>query len=820
MRIVAFERLSKLFSSSSEAPGIERKRGRQVLEESSSQPVGWLIVFLLAMVLYATIWSLQLAVTEPSLGFLTIDTALGLALGIFLARRRLSRWLSHGIALIGALLLAYWHGTSYYQSGASLTERLTFWFSTLFSGGVSNDNTTFVFFISFVAILLAYSSAWLVYRTRRPWLVVAANAVVLLISMNGASQTLVFFFVIFVLASLLLLLRLNLNEWMVRWQRQGLRFADDLGWDVMQAGAFISIGILLFAWILPATYIDPTLAQVWNAQNGPISQVTNAWNRLFAIQAGGGDPGRGNFQGNLVLGGNPNLSDEIVFTVESESGAPPYLAFVSYDVYDHGQWSISQADVTRDAIKENTILAPKAEIVRTVELSITVQNPPAMEHSYIPAPYELISTSLPARILFGKGGDPIAWLSTRDTLPAGITYQIISAISGADTETLKSVPLPVDAPPYMIDDGLYGSEPPITAYEAALLDTYLQLPENLDPRITALAEEQAGAEQTMYEKVEALERFLRSNYQYSVNISPPGDGQDPVSWFLFDERKGFCNYYSSAMVLMARSLGIPARVAVGYRQGTSNEGTYSIRGKDAHSWVQVYFAGYGWVDFEPTAAFPAFDRPAPADVQNDDAVATPETGDANVPLPTTPFEPGMILDEGNGDGEAPGSAQTSLNQTIIALSGSFLLLVICSMVIVSVWWRRLFQRHSLAVQVYGRIYTLASLAGIRWQSSQTPHEYLEQLAATALRDPEYATTLKRLEDIYVRECWADPDSPEHPQRNGDSRELPLIWHRLRQRLLLYVLQHPRFLSWLPLLVRRLIVSLWEKMRSRKYEEDL
>src|SRR6185369_13782652 len=104
----------------------------------------------------------------------------------------------------------------------------------------------------------------------------------------------------------------------------------------------------------------------------------------------------------------------------------------------------------------------------------------------------------------------------------------------------------------------------------------------------------------------ALQNALRE-YPYSLKLPPPPEDQDLVDAFLFTIKTGYCDYYASAMVVMARSLGIPARLAVGYRTGTydAEANAYRVSLADAHSWPELYFAGYGWIPFEPTGAFPA-----------------------------------------------------------------------------------------------------------------------------------------------------------------------------------------------------------------------
>jgi transglutaminase-like putative cysteine protease len=93
-------------------------------------------------------------------------------------------------------------------------------------------------------------------------------------------------------------------------------------------------------------------------------------------------------------------------------------------------------------------------------------------------------------------------------------------------------------------------------------------------------------------------------YPYSLEVTGPPPNVDPVAYFLFELQAGYCDYYASAMVVMARSLGLPARMGVGYLAQPADEaGVQTIRQLHGHSWAEIYFAGVGWVEFEPTGSF-------------------------------------------------------------------------------------------------------------------------------------------------------------------------------------------------------------------------
>jgi protein-glutamine gamma-glutamyltransferase len=129
---------------------------------------------------------------------------------------------------------------------------------------------------------------------------------------------------------------------------------------------------------------------------------------------------------------------------------------------------------------------------------------------------------------------------------------------------------------------------------------YLGLPPFLDPRIRALAADVTASAPSNYARARAIETYLSSNLGYTLDL--PGEETDPLAHFLFERKKGHCEYFASSMAIMLRTLNIPARVVNGFRGGEYNDvnHTYIIRARDAHSWVEVYFPEYGWMTFDPT----------------------------------------------------------------------------------------------------------------------------------------------------------------------------------------------------------------------------
>ncbi len=139
-----------------------------------------------------------------------------------------------------------------------------------------------------------------------------------------------------------------------------------------------------------------------------------------------------------------------------------------------------------------------------------------------------------------------------------------------------------------------------SVYPPVIQETYLQLP-SLDPRVRALAERATSDAKNQYDKAVSVEHYLISHYSYTLNLTGPPT-KDPLAQFLFERKSGNCEYFASAMTILLRSMGIPARYVTGFSPGEYNDlgGDYIVRESDAHAWVEVFFPEYGWITFDPT----------------------------------------------------------------------------------------------------------------------------------------------------------------------------------------------------------------------------
>ncbi|PKM83333.1 MAG: hypothetical protein CVU89_00845 [Firmicutes bacterium HGW-Firmicutes-14] len=198
----------------------------------------------------------------------------------------------------------------------------------------------------------------------------------------------------------------------------------------------------------------------------------------------------------------------------------------------------------------------------------------------------IFSSGIPAYVEIADGkvtSDSGGNFYTGNTKP-GVTYRVVSYIPERNELKLKRTS---------------GDYPP------EIKRLYLQLPESVPERIGRLAEKLTAHAGNPYDKVKIIEDYISGNYAYDLSVPKVPDGRDVTDYFLFDLKKGYCTYHSTAMAIMLRTIGIPARWVKGFTPGNLNPDleVYEVAMSDAHSWVEVYFSDYGWLPFEPTPSF-------------------------------------------------------------------------------------------------------------------------------------------------------------------------------------------------------------------------
>jgi len=276
------------------------------------------------------------------------------------------------------------------------------------------------------------------------------------------------------------------------------------------------------------------------------------------------------------------LSDTVVMRVRADR--PSYWVAETFDRFDGANWSATPTPHSSERLSEDSPFvlpgpAPSPATQSDLQTFYVVQPSPNL-------------------VLHADDAHEV-WFPTHDLFVSD-SDSIVSPI-GLGPGAIYTVQSYVDAPS---TDQLRGAAGP-AADPLALLARYTQVPHAYS-RAQALAESVTAGANSTYDKVESLIAWIAEHTRYSTDIPPLAPGQDTVDEFLFGNRTGFCEQISTSLAVMLRSIGIPAREAVGYVPGSYDPITdlYDIEAKDAHAWVQVWFPGYGWQSFDPTAVVP------------------------------------------------------------------------------------------------------------------------------------------------------------------------------------------------------------------------
>jgi len=755
-----------------DAPETRRWRPRLTLEE------GWTSLLLLAFMVYSVIWCIQRVDWVDHLGILSPTVGVGLLLGLIAAKlRRVPRFLLHLIALLAGVAFAAWQTTEAAFGGhwpAMLTHTVVWLQRALTPNGTSSDDAMFLLFLAILSFFLGYISSWLTYRTRRPWLAAVANGIVLLINLNYSGPENIVFLIFFLVGTLLLLMRFTLSESIRSWKKLGLRFSPDLGWDFMQAGAIFTVAVLLLSWLLPVGATNGAAQSIWEAVNSPWIAIQNRFDQLMNVPGGNGGNQVNYFGNRLTLTGTVDLPKIVVLQYTTQAPGE-YLVGFTYDHFDGHTWTSTSRQ--RQSVSPNNFLSASSSVTHQVRQDVRFVNPPQGQ-PYLFGASEPIAASVPMTVAFDDAGN-ISWSATKP-IQANMSYTMWSAVSSADTATLRAVPLPVDAPKLAND---LPESATLDSYDPAVLAEYLQLPSDLSPSVAATARQWTRGATNMYDMAVDLETRLRQ-FTYSTQNPNPPASEDAVDWFL-QQKQGFCTFFATTMAIMARTLGMPARVANGFTSGTYDPTHHDwvVHGTDAHTWTQIYFAGYGWINFEPSASFPTFTRPLPGQYASSSSSGT-GTKNLNPDAPGKNSKLAQLngqTDSSRNGGHRAG-ASSPVPFYVASSSAGFIFLLL---VLVAVCWVWLFRRVESVQQAFGRLCRLAKWAGLPARPSQTPYEYLAYLGG---RLPRQASALQRLGDLYVRFRWG---SAAQVPTHEEMREMASLWEHLRHRLFLTIAARPR-----------------------------
>jgi transglutaminase-like putative cysteine protease len=594
-----------------------------------------LILLTTSQGLYATHWA-------PGLGSAIIlgliGVVLGLALGFSQFKQATTFWLSFGYSIPIVILVLGWilySGISWMERVADLSNRLAFSLGLFFTSHPVKDTVLFVVFMAFVFWITGLTAGYAFTRFGNfIGAVVPAGVVLVIIQLYGAGKggndpILA----IYLLLCLIELGRLTYVQKRLFWKEQHVSLLTESGTELNIALVIVACVIVVLVWLAPTSGKSfSNIKTAWENLSRPLRGVQNNLGHAVAGLQGGETIQQIQFYGDtLALGSQAAKGNTVYFGIQ----APPingeeryYWRVRSYDYFLNDQWYTTSASIMAFIPNQSPIPLADAEGV-TNEFVITSN---LGNLAVLVTPARPVWVSHPAELVFlqvpqGKM-DPIQFQSD-PTISAGEKYSVHANVNAPTIIQLRKAG---------------------DTYPDWVLSHYLQVPDNLPADIIALAQRLTKRDKTPYDMAASITQYLRSDITYSATVENPPAGQDLLEWFLFNSKKGFCNYYATAEVILLRSVGIPARLVVGFAQGEfKSPNLYVVREGDSHAWPEVYFPGVGWVEFEPTSNQAPLVRSMGKNLPSEGQVGTETAGGiAGQRIPEATQTPVVVTGTGSG----------------------------------------------------------------------------------------------------------------------------------------------------------------------------
>ena len=741
---------------------------------------GWLSLGLLLVMVFALGWSVQKAAWLRDLEFLIPVAFYAVVLGAILGLTRLSVVFTLPIAAAAGTWIVLWTvGGEYFTDLSQIgrviemrTEVLT-WLQILVDRGFPPQVVPYAIGLGLVMWVTSFIAAYTMYRHHRVLDAILLVGAALIANMSATYTDLFAYLILFVLAALLLWLRGSLTTREEGWVRRRVTENPDVPAAIMRSGVLFIAGSIALAWVLTTVAVAAPLTGLWNNLDGAWTSVRSNLDGVFGgLNNGDARIGGTSFGDSFRIRGRWVSSDEPVMTITADRGY--YMRTKTYDIYTGHGWDTS--DTTSRRVAAGDPFFPGATPERPVFqdafnlVTLAVRIDGSLGGNMF-APGFPTSALAPMIIREPDGLPFLASLEAASGLSPGEGYFITSMVSNATEADLAAA----------------GSE-----YPAEVLQAYLGTA-GVSEQTRELARQvvaAAGAD-TPYAEAKALANFLQrdSRFTYATTAPIPSNAdQDLVDFFLFSEngRVGYCEYYATTMAVMARTLGLPARVAVGYAPGTRiSDGIYEVRAKNSHAWAEVYFPGYGWQIFEATKSIPSLvrvpgvDRPTPSGGPLASVPPRFQEGDIGLlggPIPS--FQP---VDGGFRPGETVPPVGASGGNALIVVA-----LLLLAMALGG--WRLLRSRRSWRFLAPGerqwqRLAVAAGRAGVSQRPNETIYEYAGWLEEQI---PNRGPEIRTVADGKVWQSYSgrgmSSDLITRIEAAWKRLELPLTWLAIRRRL--------------------------------------
>ncbi|MFZ5856352.1 MAG: transglutaminase-like domain-containing protein [Chloroflexota bacterium] len=595
---------------------------------------------LFILIILISVWRLTVTDWTDNLGYIinlaSVAALVGLALGASRFGKRGVSVLAVGYTLmfIPRQLIAFYDNDIYIgERLISVGGRLLVSIGEFMADKPVKDPLFFITLMGILYWLIALISGYqLVRHNNALAAILPAGLTMLVIHLadRGPAERL-WIIALFLLAALTLIGRGKYLRDRIGWVERRVQLAPETGPDLSMGALVGAAALILLAWSLPLDLTGaPVLQKKWQDFTQPWRATRDRFERAFDALEGEGAAERvESFRSSMSLGSRAAQGDATIFKVivPPEATELPRLYWRArvYDRYENGLWSASTTSTGEFSPEDDELSIP--DLAGRTEFEFTITSF-TQKQAILSLPAQPVWISRPADVVafpLPDGTRDVLFLQTFPFLEPGETFRVRAAMSNPSIQELREAG---------------------TDYPEWVTARYLQLPEGFSQRVRNYASQITFGLTNPYDITQTVTTVLRAQITYEPNLTLPAAGTDLIEWFLFEGKQGYCNYYATSEVLMLRSLGIPARMAVGFAQGEVTEGVqrpgeteatareYSVYRKHMHAWPEVYFPGIGWVEFEPTGNQSPLIRPATphAGLQPVPALPTEAPGEELLPI--------------------------------------------------------------------------------------------------------------------------------------------------------------------------------------------
>ncbi len=688
----------------------------------------WLNTVFLFVCLEVAVYSIEHARWINPQPSLTLVLFLSVIFVWLLNVARLPGWVIHIPAIIAGLLVTVWQGVHILPGTAGINQLFTVIGLWLRGGaGLQPEEDKAIFGTALVLLtwLVGYLSTWFVLHRRNAWVAVFLGMIVILVNLSNLTEKAFLFFIFYVLAGVLLIIWTRAASQPSARGRTGGYSGKSLFYLIISLFCITSLAVSL-AWVTPQLRLSSLQNKIASSMPWKQNIQDSNFNILNAVPSKKWVATQAEIQ-TMSFGQTWHTGNDVIYTVKS--ARPAYWQVNIYDIYQTDSWTTSNATEEMMDTKTNWKDAPddpgKDKLAYDVTTSIGTD--------VVLLTGDFASAEMPV-IAHRNTDNEITSVKSVRVLSPGESYTVRTFVSDVTAGDLSGT----------------GDN-----YPEDITALYLQLPANFPYTVKALSENLTRTLRTPYEKVSAIINYL-AKIPYSQQVSALPAGADAVANFLFTQKKGFCLHFASAMTTMLRSIGIPARLAVGYLPGDpgKNQGEYLLRDKYYHAWTQVYFPGFGWIDFEPT----------PSSTESQVSLDTPLVSTPDIrqsPAWNIWYYPNYANSAAGGKtAAAPATRRTTSGKW--PFSGQLEIVVIIFMgavvafgvvlglvrIIRPFYTNRIWHvdRENLVCSVYGNLCRLAAMDRMVPEVQQTPREFSIQIAAII---PEKSKELEYLVQAYM-----------------------------------------------------------------------